>query len=631
MGRSASRPAHSAPLGAPSFFLPPNRDAPPSPLHEHDVDSIVQPLGDMWKSGALTDCVLSVGAREFRVHAVVVAAASRHLHASLTGGMRESAGELGADGRRTYRLELDGGMGVLSANALERLIEFIYTHRMDIGDGRVSNDELLGGAELLELHWARSFITTHLVYHLSLDTWDEVLLLGYKYGILELKSAGIAWVKSRLGREITRAALRTLPLACVQDLLACEHLQGCGSEDEVLDVAMSWAFGVDGDAEDAADFNVRGDALAALLTRVRLPHLSPPKLEELRTHPLVRNNLACMRLLADLSSFTGKSHGGAEDGDIGQFWVQRKCFRPVPNSLVVFDGKQVFIFNAEGSRFKPLTSSPIELSCSACAVLPGGNVFCVEGPLWHQPADTRRAFCLNLGAANGKGAWKTLSTFPYRARNSAAAALNGYVYLAGGARDIDLTLSRVDRYCPASDAWETVASMISKRESFTLVPIGGFLYAVGGSSRPPERYNVSMVERYDPTTNTWAAVTTTDPLVIIDAAATMGGLLYVAGGRYAETTGFRDECFCFDPVTVSWRQIANLPEPRCSVALACLSGQLYAMGGFGEDDEAEPSQCPIWRYNPVRDVWEDVPLSEGSETLIIDDNCSWCAACAASS
>jgi hypothetical protein len=638
MGNSASgSAAHSAPLveaappalaqGLPSP-IPDSRDAI-SLLRQLDemrgALSTLRQLDEMRQSGAFTDCVLSVGDRHFRVHAVVVAGASRHLHASLTGGMCESAGELDADGRRVYKLELDGGMGVLSADALERLIEFMYTHRMDIGE--VSRDELLGGAELLELPLARSFIITHMVSHLSLDTWLEVLTLGYKYGILELKRAGIAWVESRVGREIPPAALRPLPLACVQDLLKCENLQGFVSEDEVLDAAMSWAFGVDGDVQDAEDSNARGDNLAALLTRVRLPHLSTPKMEELRAHPLVKDNLACLRIFVDLSSFTGESHEGAEDADIGELWVKRKCFRTVPSSLVVFSEKKVFMFNAESSSFKPLTSSPIDLVFSACAVLPGpgDKVLCVEGPSWHELVDMRRTFCITLGGANGKGLWEEEATIPLRACSQAAAALNGNLYVAGGAREIGLTLSRVDRYSPASDTWEPVASMISKRECFKLVPIGGFLYAVGGYYRNPEERSVSMVERFDPATNTWAAVTTTDPRVIIDAAATMGGLLYVAGGRELATTGCRAECFCFNPCTVSWRKIANLPEPRWSVALSCLRGELYAMGGYGPDDDQGPSRCPIWRYKPVQDVWEDVPLAEGSATLFIDDNCSWCA------
>lgn len=600
MGNSASgSAARSAPLvEAASPVLVQVLPVPET----RDALSVLRPLDEMRRSGALTDCVLSVGDRHFRVHAVVVAGASRHLHASLTGGMRESAGELDADGRRVYRLELDGGMGVLSANALERLIQFMYTHELEVGNG-VSNEELLGGAELLELPLARGLIASKLVAQLSLDTWLEVLTLGYKYGVPELKSAGIAWGESHLSLEFLSAAhWRALPLACVQDLLACENMQCIGSEDDVLHAALLWAFGEGKDAEHVQS----GDDLATLLTRVRLPHVSRLKLDELRAHPLVRANLACMSVLVDLSSYAGNSYEGAEDGDIGQFWVRRKCFRTVASSLFVSDRKKAFVFSAESLGFKPMTKSPIDLTFSRCASV-GGKVYCIEGD---RGADgKRRTVCLIPGAANGKGEWINVAPMPYGPPISAAATLNGYIYVAGG--------SRMDRYSPESDTWEPVASMINLIEY--LVPIGGYLYAVEGANGGQER----MMERYDPVTNAWEAVTSTSHLANTVGAATMGGLLYVAGGW--DASGPLDECFCFNPLTVSWRKIANLPEPRWSVALSCLRGELYAIGGLGPDDDQGASRCPIWRYKPVQDVWEDAHPAEGSATLFIDDNCSWCA------
>ena len=263
------------------------------------------------------------------------------------------------------------------------------------------------------------------------------------------------------------------------------------------------------------------------------------------------------------------------------------------------------MFSTESSRFTSMTNSPIDLAFSTSASL-GGKVYCL--------AELGRAFlCLTPEAYNGKGAWMKVAPFPHREPIKAAAAFNGCMYAASG--------SHMVRYSPASDTWEPVASMIRVRGRFTLVPNGGYLYAVEGGRWLGDRF----MERYDPVTNTWEAVVTSkDHLHEEVAAAAMGGLLYVAGG-YGHASVVQSECFCFNPSTVSWRKIANLPEPRWSVALSCLRGELYAMGGLGADDDEGPSSCPIWRYKPMQDVWEDVPLSEGSATLTIDDNCSWCA------
>jgi hypothetical protein len=60
------------------------------------------------------------------------------------------------------------------------------------------------------------------------------------------------------------------------------------SEDEVLAAALAWAEAAEGGA----------DALAELLSVVRLPQVSGAALARLRLHALVAGSVACMQLLA---------------------------------------------------------------------------------------------------------------------------------------------------------------------------------------------------------------------------------------------------------------------------------------------------------------------------------------------
>ena len=86
---------------------------------------------------------------------------------------------------------------------------------------------------------------------------------------------------------------------------------------------------------------------------------------------------------------------------------------------------------------------------------------------------------------------------------SAAAAIDGKLYVMGGYGPNGY-LSSVERFDPATNAWEAVAPMPTARTSPAAAAIDGKLYVMGGHDG---QNRLSSVERYDPATNEWAAMT----------------------------------------------------------------------------------------------------------------------------
>ncbi len=98
----------------------------------------------------------------------------------------------------------------------------------------------------------------------------------------------------------------------------------------------------------------------------------------------------------------------------------------------------------------------------------------------------------------------------------------------------------------------------------------------------------------------------------------MGGRLYVAGGSAAPVPSpALRRCEVYDPVSDSWARIASLPEARCLLALACLDGALYALGGAADDGEgySEFSTSPPWRYDATADAWGEAYLARDSAEM----------------
>ena len=90
-----------------------------------------------------------------------------------------------------------------------------------------------------------------------------------------------------------------------------------------------------------------------------------------------------------------------------------------------------------------------------------------------------------------------------RSRPGVAVLNDGKLYGVGGYSGDD-ALSSVERYDPASNAWEEVSPMAEARNLAAVAVLDGNLYAVGGYD--DDDHHLSSVERYDPGTDAWEAV-----------------------------------------------------------------------------------------------------------------------------
>jgi kelch-like protein 17 (actinfilin)/kelch-like protein 20 len=83
----------------------------------------------------------------------------------------------------------------------------------------------------------------------------------------------------------------------------------------------------------------------------------------------------------------------------------------------------------------------------------------------------------------------------------AAAAVNGKLYVMGGFDG--QSLSSVERYDPAKNAWEAVAPMSTARSAPAAAVVDGTLYVTGGYDG---QNWLSSVERYDPAKDEWVTM-----------------------------------------------------------------------------------------------------------------------------
>lgn len=179
------------------------------------------------------------------------------------------------------------------------------------------------------------------------------------------------------------------------------------------------------------------------------------------------------------------------------------------------------------------------------------------------------------------GAWIQLASPPLARGAATAQAIDGKIYVAGGAPTEDQPpYAELDVYDVASDSWSIGPPMPTAREHLASCAIDGKMLTVGGwvgASRTAQ----TATEEYDPVTQTWASLPDMPTGRGGLGAATRNGQCHVVGGEdwalpLPGTFGAHE---VFDASTGAWTTLASMPTPRHGLGVAWLDDGMYAVGG----------------------------------------------------
>ena len=199
--------------------------------------------------------------------------------------------------------------------------------------------------------------------------------------------------------------------------------------------------------------------------------------------------------------------------------------------------------------------------------------------------------------------WSSLKGLPIAVGNPAAAALNGKLYVAGGARDPnvaeDYIITSAFSFTPDGEIWSPIPAMSVERMSGSAAAVNGRFFVVGG-----ETYDgvTGALEAYDPQTNSWTVEASMPTARYGAGAAGLNGILYVAGGFVDGTAYPLDTFEAYDPATHSWTTLAPMPTARGELCLAAINGLIYAVGGFSHGEVFERIGL-VEAYDPQTNSW----------------------------
>jgi N-acetylneuraminic acid mutarotase len=254
-----------------------------------------------------------------------------------------------------------------------------------------------------------------------------------------------------------------------------------------------------------------------------------------------------------------------------------------------------------------------------------GGKFYVLGGL--APGWIPRGLVFEYDPATDK--WTKKKPMALPSHHVALVELNGKIYAFGGfvppasGPPAWVPIDNAWEYDTAADSWKALAPMPTKRGSPVAAAVNGKIYVIGGASTHPgssepavhparPHRSVATVEEYDPATNTWRARSPMPTARNHAAIGAVNGKIYVLGGRvgaaFVGVSSPTDLVEEYDPATDQWGAIrARMPTPRSAVAWGVHNGRIYVAGGEFQNDQFMAAFRALEAYEPAKNSWTVLP------------------------
>jgi len=200
--------------------------------------------------------------------------------------------------------------------------------------------------------------------------------------------------------------------------------------------------------------------------------------------------------------------------------------------------------------------------------------------------------------------WAFKESMPTPRERFAIATYKGKIYCIGGttnhSKETGYTYTGVNEvYDPATDTWETKASMPTVRAWIQANVADGKIYLIGGYP------NGTLNEVYDPETDTWTTETPMPTASHNYASAVVYNKIYII---------YSDLNQIYGTETDAWSQGTSAPWDfgwGCAAATTGVNApkRIYVMGECTSSNEGEPSYF-VRVYDPEKDAWtfgSDIP------------------------
>jgi N-acetylneuraminic acid mutarotase len=241
---------------------------------------------------------------------------------------------------------------------------------------------------------------------------------------------------------------------------------------------------------------------------------------------------------------------------------------------------------------------------------------------------------------SGSSAWMQKAPLPIAMAEVGVAALDGKVYVIGGAEQKDQgppssSSTSTMAYDPVNDTWQKRAPLPNALSHVGVAALDGKLYAIGGFVKVVHIGPQNLAFVYDPVTDKWSVLPDSSSPLGSVAVAAASGKIHIFGGRTSDRVikisppgtpdlfaGFGTVTThkIYDPKSGSWSLGAPIPgDGRDHMGIATVNDKIHLFGGRTADLSDNLDRHDV--YDPATNSWASAaplprPRSAGAYTVL---------------
>ncbi|KAI8518612.1 hypothetical protein Bbelb_046290 [Branchiostoma belcheri] len=544
-------------------------------VNDSHFEEVVQGLQQLHTDVTTCDVVLVAEHATFPTHRAVLSACSDYFRAMFTVGMREC-------GEKKVTLHGLTSVGVSAA------VHYMYTGEVHLSDTALQ--DVLEAASILLINDVLDICLEHLIETMTVDSCLTRLHQADCYSLDRLEAAADDFILAHITQVSKLPQFQDLVCDKLCEYLDSDHL-GVSNELETFRVALTWL---------NHDFQTRRQfadlsALASLqlitcfsptgqvMSHVRFPLLSIEDLvRHVRTVDFMRRDQDCRALVMEATRY-------------------QKC----PTQQILQQTRRTQVRSA-----------------NQVLLVVGGST--VEG----EADESREVLYLDPSLSSSwkpdaELPWQQVEELPSRGRMyHAVAVLDNFLYVAGGFSKC-VWLSTFQMYNPRWNKWFELQPMLDPRSEFCLVPVDRTMYAVGGwkgkeINSTVEKYSF---ERYDPRFDKWLELTPLSHPRSGFSLLPLDGGLFIIGGRLGRRIFSTVERYL--PLEDRWEYAAGLDVGLLGHACCVHGNEVYISGGRS----IARGRNGFRLYDPESGVTELTPLrhARSNHAMVAVPGGSWCS------
>ena len=486
--------------------------------------------------------------RELKAHRNVLSAASPFFSKLLQSDMKENREGI-------VRFE------EISGSVMEDVLQFIYTGTVEVT--QENSKELIAAGNYLIIPGLKTASGRFLEREMSHINCISTFYLAEKYNCDELITNSRRFIHENI---VSVAKLDEFLHLEAKEIERWIFVITVKEEADVFEFILDWV---------NHRKSERKTAFEELFRHVRLRFLSRDYLEDVVTNELVRENLACVKLVMDAAM---KIATFADEDHLPQ--SPRKGLET--RVIVARGGKYTFCYIPEEDQWKRLPDGTAELKASTSKMI--------------KFRDQLFTFTKSQGSERYDPIFNDWSALKSHVDSCNVAVIKGEIY----AVQVNATdqSTAVIKYNVELCRWETVDLSFDQdcRVYTCVVAAGRHLYMIGGWKSTKTFF--AKCNRFDTVEKKWEE--------IADMQKERGGpfglatreKIFVAGGVYSGRKLNTSEIY--DISTNEWQLFQCLNVPRYYGCMVQLNGKLYVLGGMNKDNQKELS---VEYFDTAEDKW----------------------------